>query len=63
MLKVQQVRLGVSQSYILLKAGRITEEEYQKLDTKLEIVSKEIKGFMKYLQDFENRKKSTPQKP
>jgi four helix bundle protein len=47
-----------SQAFVLVRAGRISESEYQSLYIKLESISKEIKGFMKYLQDYENQKKS-----
>lgn len=47
-----------SQLYLLLKAGKITIPDYETLYADLIQISSEIKGFIKYLNDFEARKKA-----
>jgi four helix bundle protein len=47
-----------SQLYLLLKAEKISQSDYDILYNDLIQISSEIKGFMKYLNEFENRKKS-----
>jgi four helix bundle protein len=51
-----------SQAFVLSKVNRINETEYKKLYNDLVEISKEIKGFMKYLQEFENSKKDQKRK-
>lgn len=46
-----------SQLFLMLKAEKITQSDYQILYADLIQISSEIKGFIKYLNDFENRKK------
>ncbi|AGA78751.1 four helix bundle protein [Echinicola vietnamensis] len=46
-----------SQAFVLNRAGRIVEEDYLILKDILVNISKEIKGFIKYLRAFENKKK------
>lgn len=46
-----------SQLFLLLSAGKIDEETYQENYLDLVDFSSELKGFVKYLNDFENRKK------
>ena len=48
-----------SQLFLLLEAKKITNEEYEALYSELVQVSREIKGFIKYLSDFEKRKKGS----
>lgn len=47
-----------SQLYLLLKAEKITQSDYDILYNDLIQISSEIKGFIKYLNEFEKRKKS-----
>jgi four helix bundle protein len=47
-----------SQLYLLLKAEKISQSDYDILYNDLIQISSEIKGFMKYLNEFEKRKKS-----
>lgn len=47
-----------SQLYLLLKAEKISQSDYEILYNDLIQISSEIKGFMKYLNEFEKRKKS-----
>ncbi len=44
-----------SQAFVLKKAGRITEDDYVDLRYDLLSISKEIKGFMNYLSEFEKK--------
>jgi four helix bundle protein len=46
-----------SQLFLMLKAEKITQSDYQILYDDLIQISSEIKGFIKYLNDFEKRKK------
>lgn len=46
-----------SQLFLLLEAKKITIEEYETLYQDLIQVSSEIKGFIKYLNEFERKKK------
>lgn len=46
-----------SQLFLLLKAGKIEQSDYELLYSDLTQISSEIKGFMKYLNDFETKKK------
>lgn len=48
-----------SQLYLLLEAEKITQEEYEVLYSELVQVSSELKGFIKYLSDFEKRQKGS----
>ncbi|MCR9014037.1 four helix bundle protein [Aquiflexum gelatinilyticum] len=45
-----------SEAYVLMLTKRITKEDYDKLYPQLVELSKEIKGFIKYLSDFEKNK-------
>jgi len=45
-----------SQLYLLHNAKKITSKEYELLYQELIQISSEIKGFIKYLNDFEKRK-------
>lgn len=47
-----------SQLYLLVKAEKVTQSDYDILYNDLIQISSEIKGFMKYLNEFENKKKS-----
>ncbi|OOG68592.1 four helix bundle protein [Algoriphagus sp. A40] len=46
-----------SQLYLLLKAERISQSEYEILYGELIQISSEIKGFIKYLNEFEKKKR------
>ncbi|SDA76765.1 four helix bundle protein [Algoriphagus alkaliphilus] len=46
-----------SQHFLLLSAGKIDEEIYQENYLDLVDFSSELKGFVKYLSEFEDRKK------
>lgn len=48
-----------SQLFLLLKAGKITNEEYEALYSELLQVSSELKGFINYLSDFEKKKRGS----
>jgi len=48
-----------SEAYVLMLTKRITKEDYDKLYPQLVELSKEIKGFIKYLSDFEKNKNPT----
>jgi four helix bundle protein len=48
-----------SQAYILKQVNRITKEDYEILHQSLLNISSEIKGFMKYLSEFEKKKIDT----
>ncbi len=48
-----------SQLFLLLKAKKITNEEYEALYSELLQVSSELKGFIKYLSDFEKKKRGS----
>ena len=45
-----------SEAYVLMLTKRITKEEYESLYPQLVELSKEIKGFINYLNDFEKKK-------
>ncbi|WP_215222808.1 four helix bundle protein [Echinicola shivajiensis] len=45
-----------SQAYVLNKAARISDEDYISLRESLVQISKEIKGFVSYLREFEKNK-------
>ncbi len=45
-----------SQLYLMVKAGKISQESYELLYLELIQISSEIKGFIKYLVEFENGK-------
>jgi four helix bundle protein len=44
------------EAYVLMLTKRISKEDYNKLYAQLVELSKEIKGFLKYLSDFEKNK-------
>ncbi|EAZ80666.1 four helix bundle protein [Algoriphagus machipongonensis] len=46
-----------SQLFLLVKANKITEKEYEFLYQEMIQISSEIKGFIKYLKGFEQKKK------
>lgn len=46
-----------SQLFLLVKANKITEKEYEFLYQEMIQISSEIKGFIKYLKEFEQKKK------
>ena len=46
-----------SQLFLLLSAGKIDEPTYQEFYIELVELSSELKGLIKYLNEFENRKK------
>lgn len=46
-----------SQLYLLLKAEKINQSEYEILYLELIKISSEIKGFIKYLNEFEKKKR------
>jgi four helix bundle protein len=48
-----------SQLFLLVSAGKLDEEIYQENYLDLVDFSGELKGFVKYLNDFEDRKKKT----
>lgn len=48
-----------SEPYVLMLTKRITKEDYDKLYPQLVELSKEIKGFIKYLSGFEKNKNPT----
>ena len=55
-----------SEAYVLMLTNRISKEDYERLYPQLVELSKEIKGFIKYLSDFEkhrNPKKGKDQDP
>ena len=52
-----------SQLFLLLKAKKIEETTYQILYEDLIQLSSEIKGLIKYLKEFEDKKKGGSQKP
>jgi len=46
-----------SNLFVLKEAQAISNDDYKSLETKLLSISKNIGGFIKYLKDFENKKK------
>lgn len=52
-----------SQLFLLLKAKKIEESTYHSLYEDLIQLSSEIKGLIKYLKEFEDKKKGGSQKP
>ena len=51
-----------SNLFVLKEAGIVPQDDYERLHNKLITASKNIKGFINYLDDYESKKKNNKQK-
>lgn len=50
-----------SNLFVLKEAGMVPQDDYERLHNKLIAASKNIKGFINYLDDYESKKKNNKQ--